>query len=147
MARPAARDLTDRELEVLHVFWRYREATASEARDHLVRVGRHPAAEFSSVSPGWKLRQTALHESPIRASFSSPNLPTFRLGSRTILTPSETPFLEELDKQTGIAERALADRDVDAAVASILAIDTQMHDWAADTFDSDEQDPLWTELT
>ena len=28
MARPAARDLTERELEVMHVFWRHGEATA-----------------------------------------------------------------------------------------------------------------------
>jgi predicted transcriptional regulator len=39
MARPAARDLTDRELEVMHVFWRCREATAAEARDHLAATG------------------------------------------------------------------------------------------------------------
>ena len=39
MARPPARDLTDRELEVMHVFWRRREATAAEARDHLAAHG------------------------------------------------------------------------------------------------------------
>ena len=39
MARPPARDLTDRELEVMHVFWKHREATAAEARDHLAAAG------------------------------------------------------------------------------------------------------------
>ncbi len=39
MARPPARDLTDRELEVMHVFWRHGEATAAEARDHLAAAG------------------------------------------------------------------------------------------------------------
>jgi len=39
MARPPARDLTDRELEVMHVFWRHRAATAAEARDHLAAAG------------------------------------------------------------------------------------------------------------
>jgi predicted transcriptional regulator len=39
MARPAARDLTDRELEVMHVFWKRREATAAEARDYLAAAG------------------------------------------------------------------------------------------------------------
>ena len=29
MARPPARDLTDRELEVMHVFWNHRDATAA----------------------------------------------------------------------------------------------------------------------
>jgi predicted transcriptional regulator len=39
MARPPAKDLTDRELEVMHVFWRHGEATAAEARDHLAAAG------------------------------------------------------------------------------------------------------------
>jgi cyanophycinase-like exopeptidase len=51
-----------------------------------------------------------------------------------------SPFLEEVDRQAGIAESALQRRDVDAAVEALLAIDTQMHDWASDTLDSDEQD-------
>ena len=39
MARPPARDLTSRELEVMHVFWRHGEATAADARDHLAAAG------------------------------------------------------------------------------------------------------------
>jgi predicted transcriptional regulator len=39
MARPPARDLTERELEVMHVFWKHPDATAAEARDHLARAG------------------------------------------------------------------------------------------------------------
>jgi BlaI family penicillinase repressor len=39
MARPPAKDLTDRELEVMHVFWRHGEATAAEARDRLAAAG------------------------------------------------------------------------------------------------------------
>jgi predicted transcriptional regulator len=39
MGRPAAKDLTERELEVLHVFWSRGEATASEARDRLAESG------------------------------------------------------------------------------------------------------------
>jgi predicted transcriptional regulator len=39
MARPAAKDLTERELEVMHVFWRLGEATATEARDRLGASG------------------------------------------------------------------------------------------------------------
>ena len=39
MARPPARDLTDRELEVMHVFWKVHEATAAEAREHLADAG------------------------------------------------------------------------------------------------------------
>jgi predicted transcriptional regulator len=39
MARPAAKDLTERELEVMHVYWRCGEQTAAEARDRLAAAG------------------------------------------------------------------------------------------------------------
>ena len=39
MARPPAKDLTERELEVMHVFWGHGEATAAEARDRLAAAG------------------------------------------------------------------------------------------------------------
>ena len=39
MARPAAKDLTQRELEVMHSFWKHGEATAAEARDRLAGAG------------------------------------------------------------------------------------------------------------
>ncbi len=43
MARPPARDLTERELEVMHVFWRESEATAAEARNLLAAAGLNRA--------------------------------------------------------------------------------------------------------
>src|SRR3954470_11314708 len=39
MGRPPAKDLTERELEVMHVFWSGGEATAAEARDRLAGSG------------------------------------------------------------------------------------------------------------
>jgi predicted transcriptional regulator len=39
MARPPARDLTERELEVMHVFWNHGEATAAAVRDRLAAAG------------------------------------------------------------------------------------------------------------
>jgi hypothetical protein len=51
-----------------------------------------------------------------------------------------SPFLEEVTRQSDAADSALASRDVDAAVGAVLAIDSQIHEWAADTLDSDEQD-------
>jgi cyanophycinase-like exopeptidase len=51
-----------------------------------------------------------------------------------------SPFLEEVARQSDAADTALASRDVDGAVGAMLAIDSQIHDWAADTLDSDEQD-------
>lgn len=39
MARPPARELTERELEVMHVFWKRRESTVAEVRDALAAAG------------------------------------------------------------------------------------------------------------
>ena len=39
MGRPPAKDLTERELEVMHVFWARGEATAAEVRDQLAETG------------------------------------------------------------------------------------------------------------
>jgi predicted transcriptional regulator len=39
MTRPPAKDLTERELEVMHVFWKEGEATAAEVRDRLAAAG------------------------------------------------------------------------------------------------------------
>jgi predicted transcriptional regulator len=39
MARPAARELTERELQVMHVFWETPEATAVAVRDRLAAGG------------------------------------------------------------------------------------------------------------
>jgi len=40
MPRPAAKDLTQRELEVMHVFWKGGALTASEVRDRLAATRR-----------------------------------------------------------------------------------------------------------
>lgn len=40
MARPKAKELTERELEVMHVFWDRGESTAAEIRDSLAEQGR-----------------------------------------------------------------------------------------------------------
>jgi predicted transcriptional regulator len=41
MGRPPSKELTDRELEVMHVFWSAGELTAAEARDQLAATGLH----------------------------------------------------------------------------------------------------------
>ena len=40
MARPKAKELTERELEVMHVFWDRGESTAADVRDALEEQGR-----------------------------------------------------------------------------------------------------------
>lgn len=48
MARPAAHDLTERELEVMHIFWRHGEQTAAEARARLADDG--PNLAYTTVA-------------------------------------------------------------------------------------------------
>ncbi len=40
MARPAAKELTQRELEVMHVFWTRGQSTVADVRDALAAAGR-----------------------------------------------------------------------------------------------------------
>jgi BlaI family penicillinase repressor len=39
MVRPAAKDLTERELEIMHVFWARGECTIADVREQLARAG------------------------------------------------------------------------------------------------------------
>jgi BlaI family penicillinase repressor len=48
MARPASQDLTERELEVMHVFWRHGEQTAAVVRDRLAIDG--PDLAYTTVA-------------------------------------------------------------------------------------------------
>jgi predicted transcriptional regulator len=43
MARPPAKELTERELEVMHVFWERGESTVAQVRDALDAAGRNLA--------------------------------------------------------------------------------------------------------
>jgi BlaI family transcriptional regulator, penicillinase repressor len=43
MARPPAKELTERELEVMHVFWNRGESTVADVRDALANSGLHRA--------------------------------------------------------------------------------------------------------
>jgi len=43
VARPAAKELTERELDVMHIFWEHGSQTAAEVRDSLADEGRELA--------------------------------------------------------------------------------------------------------
>ena len=40
MARPVAKALTERELELMHIYWQHEAMTAAAARDELAKTGR-----------------------------------------------------------------------------------------------------------
>jgi hypothetical protein len=74
------------------------------------------------------------------ASDESPVGAATAIDDKDLPAAGVSPFLEEVTRQSDAADTALAARDVDGAVGAVLAIDSQMHDWEADTLDSDEQD-------
>jgi cyanophycinase-like exopeptidase len=74
------------------------------------------------------------------AAVTSPGTSAGTVGDGAPPIPGVSRFLEEVTRQSDAADAALASRDVDGAVGAVLAIDTQIHEWAADTLDSDEQD-------
>jgi hypothetical protein len=86
-----------------------------------------PIAELAGLAPAREPAPAAPGTQAVEANESLP-------------AAGVSPFLEEVTRQSDAAERALASRDVDGAVGAVLAIDTQIHEWAADTLDSDEQD-------
>ena len=51
-----------------------------------------------------------------------------------------SPFMDEVSAHRGDALQALERRDVDAAVAAILALETAMHEWSSDIAATDEPD-------
>lgn len=48
MGRPRAKELTERELEVMHVFWSLGESTVADARDALAQSG--PDRAYTTVA-------------------------------------------------------------------------------------------------
>ena len=70
MARPPARELTERELQVMQVFWKHGELTAADVRRELARVGLRLAYTTVAtlvrlVAEKGFLEQTS-HERPFR---------------------------------------------------------------------------------
>ncbi len=70
MARPAAKDLTERELEVMHVFWDRGESSTAEARDALAASGTGLAYTTVATLVGILTEKGCLerthHERPFR---------------------------------------------------------------------------------
>ena len=125
MAPPTAKELTDRELEVMHVFWPKQEITASEARDLLAASGIDRAyvtvANLIRILVDKGFLQATNSERPfvytpvrsfedVSKTFvgdlvqrvfqgSSQQLLVQLLGKRKKLTPAERQFLQQVLKE------------------------------------------------
>jgi predicted transcriptional regulator len=126
MPRPPAKDLTDRELEVMHVFWKTGEATAAEARDRLAANGLDRAyttvatlvrilhekgfLEATNAERPFRYRPVRSYEEVSgrllgdvleRVFRGSREQLLVRLVERRKLTPRERAVLEEVLKEAG----------------------------------------------
>ena len=100
MARPRAKELTERELEVMHAFWEHGESTVTEIRDHLSEQGRELA--YTTVATLIKI----LHEKEFLTQANSDR--PFRYSpSRSFEDVSSTILGDVVDRLFGGARDQL----------------------------------------
>jgi BlaI family transcriptional regulator, penicillinase repressor len=120
MARPPAKDLTQRELEIMHVFWQGGEMTAAGVRDHLARAGRDLAYTTVATLVRILVEKGFLRQTNQQRPFIYRPLRTFAEVSQRIVGDvvervfhgSRTKLLLQLmeDDELSDAERAILER-------------------------------------
>jgi predicted transcriptional regulator len=85
MARPRAKELTERELEVMHVCWNRGPATAAEVRDELARSGRELAYTTVATLIRILCEKEFLEQLPGDRPYQYRPLRTFNEVSRSLL--------------------------------------------------------------
>lgn len=85
MARPKAKELTERELELMHLFWSVGPATAAEIRDKLAAEGRDLAYTTVATLIRILCDKEFLEQLPGERPFQYRPLRTFDEVSRTLL--------------------------------------------------------------
>jgi hypothetical protein len=101
----------------------------------LRRGGRERRLESGTVAPLDVLRPGG--ESLAETAPAAPGGPA---AADTAAPRAGDPFLEGVEEQRRSFEGALAERDVDPAIAALLALDEHIWDWSRDTLDSDAMD-------
>ena len=85
MARPRAKPLTERELEIMHVFWRQGELTATAVRDHLAKDGRDLAYTTVATLVRILVEKAYLRQTGQKRPFAYRPLQTFHEVSQRIV--------------------------------------------------------------
>jgi predicted transcriptional regulator len=86
MARPKASELTERELEVMHVFWNRGEQTVAAARDELAASGRDLAYTTVATLVRILVEKGFLRQTNDERPFRFQPLRTFEEVSGNLLT-------------------------------------------------------------
>ena len=85
MARPRAKELTQRELEIMHIFWDRGESTAADIRDALDEKGRELALTTVATLVRILLDKHFLTQTGFERPFRFEPARTFEEVSRSIL--------------------------------------------------------------
>jgi BlaI family penicillinase repressor len=85
MARPSAKELTQRELEVMHVFWNQGLSTAAEVRDRLAESGRDLAYTTVATLVRILMEKGFLRQTNAERPFQYRPTRTYEEVSRSIL--------------------------------------------------------------
>ena len=85
MARPKAKELTERELEIMHVFWDRGESTAADIRDALETQGRELAYTTVATLVRILLDKHFLTQTGFERPFRFKPVRTFEEVSRSLL--------------------------------------------------------------
>jgi predicted transcriptional regulator len=120
MARPRVKELTERELEIMHVFWRHGEQTAAAVRDQLAGTGRDLAYTTVATLVRILIEKGYLRQTNQRRPFTYRPLRTFRDVARRIVGDvvnrvfhgSRTELLVQLMEEEELtdAERTILER-------------------------------------
>lgn len=85
MVRPAAKELTQRELEIMHVFWTRGESTVAEIRDQLAATGRDLAYTTVATLVRILSEKGFLEQTNVERPFQFRPARTFEEVSRSIV--------------------------------------------------------------
>src|SRR5262245_21335242 len=85
MPRPKAKELTERELEVMHAFWRKGETTAVEIREELAQSGRDLAYTTVATLVRILCEKGFLEQLPGERPFQYQPLRSFEEVSRSLV--------------------------------------------------------------
>ena len=120
MARPPAKELTERELEIMHVFWRHGELSAADVRAHLAAAGRDLAYTTVATLVRILVDKSYLEQTNQQRPFIYRPLRSFRDVSQRIVGDvidrvfhgSRSQLLLQLmeDQELSDAERAILER-------------------------------------
>jgi BlaI family transcriptional regulator, penicillinase repressor len=118
MARPAAKELTERELEVMHVCWTGGQLTVAEIRDQLAAVGRDLAYTTVATLVRILTEKEFLEQTNAERPFQYRPVRSFEEVSRNILGDLVERVFHGSREQ--LLVRLLAERRLNAKERAVL---------------------------